>query len=102
MTEELQRRVLREAGVPPVRMSAALFVLRSAAQLWPRDAELRQISLQVRHNRAERGTLRDGDALPDVPLFPLRPGGAAAAAAVGLRAACAGPAPTLLVAGSFT
>ena len=107
MTEELQQRVLRdEAGVPPARMAAALFALRGAAQLFPRDAELGQISLHVRHNRAERGVLCDGDVLPEVPLFTLRPAAADADAdadaATSLRAVCAGTQPTLLVAGSFT
>ena len=104
MTEELQQRVLRdEAGVPPAHMAAALFALRGAAQLFPRDAELRRIPLYVRHNRAEQGTLRAGDALPEVPLFPLRPAAAANDdAATSLRAVCAGMQPTLLVAGSFT
>ena len=104
VTEELQQRVLRdEAGVPPARMAAALFALRSAAQLFPRDADLRSIPLYVRHNRAERGALRDGDALPEVPLFPLRPAANAAAdGATSLRAVCAGTQPTLLVVGSFT
>ena len=97
MTEELQQRVLRdEAGVPPARMAAALFALRGAAQLFPRDAELRRIPLYVRHNRAEQGALRAGDALP------LRPASEAADAATSLRAVCAGTQPTLLVAGSFT
>ena len=104
VTEELQQRVLRdEAGVPPAHMAAALFALRGAAQLFPRDAELRRIPLYVRHNRAEQGTLRAGDALPEVPLFPLRPAAAANDdAATSLRAVCAGMQPTLLVAGSFT
>ena len=54
---------------------------------------------------AAQGALRPGDALPDVRLFPLSdapPPSAAAAAATSLRAACAGPQPTLLVAGSWT
>lgn len=112
VTEALQRRLLREeAGVPPERTAAALFALRAAAQLFPRDAELRSIPLYVRHNRAAQGGLREGDAVPDVPLHTLRSGGAALAQAavhgtvagtVSLRAACAGPLPTLLVAGSWT
>ena len=65
MTEELQQRVLRdEAGVPPARMAAALFALRGAAQLFPRDAELCRIPLYVRHNRAEHA-LGDGAALSE-------------------------------------
>ena len=99
MTAALQERVLAERGVPPVRMIAALHLLRSASQLFP---QLRHLSLYVRHNRAEQGALRAGDALPEVPLFPLRPASEAADAATSLRAVCAGTQPTLLVAGSFT
>ena len=111
MTEALQRRLLREeAGVSPERTAAALFALRAAAQLFPGDAELRAIPLYVRNNRAARGDLRQGDAVPDVPLHTLRSGAAlaqaalrgTAAGAVSLRTACAGPLPTLLVAGSWT
>ena len=62
-------------------------------------------------NRAEQGSLREGDELPDVPLFPLRPppspadspaGLESRCGATSLRAACAGTQPILLVAGSFT
>lgn len=97
VTEALQKRLLREAGVPRERMAAALFALRAAAQLFPGDAELCSIPLYVRHNRAAQGSLREGDAVPDVLLHPLRRDGA-----LSLRAACAGPLPTLLVAGSWT
>ena len=97
VTEALQRRLLREAGVAPERAAAALFALRAAAQLFPCDAELRSIPLYVRNNRAAQGSLREGDAVPDVLLHR-----GAAAHAVSLRTACAGPLPTLLVAGSWT
>lgn len=99
MTDELQRRVLRDVGVPPPRMAAALFAMRAASQLFPDDAEVQQTSLYVRCNRAAPGNLRAGDALPDVPLYSLQP---ADCERTSLRAACAGPAPTLLVAGSWT
>ena len=85
-------------AVPQDRMAAALYVLRSASQLFPADTELRRLSLYVRHNRAAQGSLRAGDAAPDVPLHAPRAGGPATT----LRAACAAPRPTLLVAGSFT
>ena len=98
VTDALQQRVLTELGVPPDRMAAALFVLRAASQLFPDDAELRQLPLYVRHNRAQLGTLRPGDALPDVPLFSPDATGAATT----LREACDGPQPTLVVAGSWT
>lgn len=94
VTDELQRRVLVRAGVPPERMTAALFVLRAASQLFP-EAALAQIPLQVRHNRACEGRLREGDWLVDVPLHRLTAG------ETSLCDACAGV-PTLLVAGSFT
>jgi len=100
VTEELQRRVLHaEVAVPPERMAAALFAMRAASQLFPDDDDVQQASLYVRHNRARFGTLQPGDALPDVPLYAPEPGGAESTS---LRAACAGPAPTLLVAGSWT
>ena len=98
VTDALQKRVLREGGVPPARMAAALFALRAAAQLLPHEPELAAIPLYVRHNRAAQGSLRAGDAAPDVPLHAPRAGGPATT----LRAACAAPRPTLLVAGSFT
>jgi len=96
VTAALQQRLLREAGVPVERMAAALWLLRSAAALFPHEAELAAIPLHVRHNRARQGSLVVGDAAPDVPLHPL-----ADAAPISLLAACA-DAPTLLVAGSFT
>lgn len=98
VTDALQQRVLTEFGVPPERMAAALFVLRAASQLFPDDAELRQLSLHVRHNRAQRGALRPGDALPDVPLFSPEATGVTTT----LREACDGPQPTLVVAGSWS
>ena len=98
VTDMLQRRVLARANVPVERMTAALFALRAASQLFPE--ELLTIPLQVRHNRAARGCLCEGDSLVDVPLHPL-----AAVheqeGAVSLAEACA-ELPTLLVAGSFT
>ena len=101
VTEGLQERVLQEVcAVPPERMAAALYLLRAASQLFAEDDELRQISLYVRHNRAEQGCLRPSEALTDVPLHS--PSAVAAASTTSLRAACAGPHPTLLVAGSFT
>ena len=98
MTDALQRRVLADAGVPERRMAAALFALRAASQLFPHDAELAAIPLYVRHNHATAGTLRSGDQLPELPLHTLQPTGATTS----LRASCAGPLPTLLVAGSWT
>ena len=97
VTEELQKRVLRQHGVPPARLAAALYLLRTATQLFPHDDELQRIPLYVRHNRAEQGDLQPGDPLPSVTLHSLQSG-----APTTLACACDGPQPTLLVAGSFT
>jgi hypothetical protein len=99
VTEKLQRSVLKAAGVSESRMTPALFVLRCAAQLFPDDAELRQISLYVRNNRARQGHLRPGDLPPDVALHPLA--GGEGVASVSPIEICAGQ-PTLLVAGSWS
>ena len=71
VTSELQESVLEAAGVAPEQMGPALWLLRSAAQLWPEDVELQKISCWVRHNRAAAGTLCVGDAPPDLPLHPM-------------------------------
>ena len=105
VTEELQRRVLAGAGVPPERMTAALYVLRAASQLFPGDEDVQRISLYARHNRASAGTLKAGDELPDAPLYAAAqppPEGTEEEAPLSLRAVCAGPEPTLLVAGSWS
>jgi len=102
VTEALQLRVLTAAGVSPERMRAALFLLRCGAQLFPRDEEMQQLSLYVRHNRASAGNLTEGDALVDVPLYTL-PNSGGDSAPTSLRKACAnGGLPTLVVGGSFT
>lgn len=106
VTSRMQERVVREVGVPSERQAAALWLLRSAASLWPDDDELRAVSCWVRHNRARAGDLSEGDLAPDLPLFPLTDEAAlasssAATAISSVRHACAGK-PTLLVAGSFT
>jgi len=111
VTAALQEEVLREGGVSPAQMAPALWLLRSAAQLWPEDEELRTISCWVRHNRAAAGTLRVGMPAPDLPLYPivgLDAGSASGSApsppsapSSSVRRVCAGK-PTLLVAGSFS
>jgi len=94
----MQERLVQAAGVPAERAAAALWLLRSASQLWPEDAELQAISCWVRHNRAAAGTLAVGDAAPDLPLHSIH---SSAAPATSVLQACAGK-PTLLVGGSFT
>ena len=67
VTDALQRRLLADAGgVAPERMAAALFAPRVAGELFP---SLAPLSLYRRHNRAAAGTLREGDAPVDVPLY---------------------------------
>lgn len=99
VTETLQQNLLREAGVPSERMAASLFLMRAASQLFEDDPELcgpRAISLYVRHQRAERGLLRAGDAAPDLPLHHLD------GTTTSVTVMCSGASRTLLVAGSFT
>jgi len=96
VTDALQRRLLADTGgVAPERMAAALFALRAAGELFP---SLAPLSLYRRHNRAAVGTLREGDAPPDVPLYLAADG-----APTSLHAACAADGlPSLVVAGSWT
>ena len=70
------------------------------AAMRPDDAELRQISTWVRHNRAAAGSLQVVDAAPDLPLHSIGLPESPAATSSVLRA-CDGK-PTLLVAGSLT
>lgn len=58
-----RRRVLHESGCPDD--DRWLLALRTATHRHP---ELAGVPLYVRHNRAERGHLRVGDAAPDAPL----------------------------------
>ena len=46
-------------------------ILRSAHQLYNNDEEFRNLSLYVRHNRAQKGDLKIGDRAIDVQLLNL-------------------------------
>ena len=103
VTDELQRRLLREAGVPPEREAAALRALRAATYTYP---ALASIPLYRRFQRARAGDLAPGDAVPDVRLLTahgvattLLAG--AAACRVG-RDGIAAPLPLLVCAGSVS
>ena len=103
VTDALQRRLLRDAGVPPEREAAALRALRAATYTYP---ALAAIPLYRRFQRARAGELSPGDAAPDVRL--LTPSGAATTLLAG-AAACrvgadgiAAPLPLLLCAGSVS
>lgn len=65
VAEEIQRQVCREFGVEEHRMAEGLRLLRAAALRHP------ELAIYVRYNRCERGSLREGDACPNVPLFDL-------------------------------
>jgi hypothetical protein len=105
VTDALQRRLLREAGVPPLSEAAALRALRAATHTYP---ALASIPLYVRHQRARAGELAPGPAAPDVPLLTLAGERTSLlAAAQQLRAppagsAARGPLPLLLCAGSVS
>lgn len=88
VTLRLQRRVLREAGLGdgPGNLRA----LQTAALRFP---ELAEEALQVRFNRAGRGTLRVGDPAPDCPL---------SGTTVSALASAASPRALVLVAGSYS
>ena len=65
VAEEIQRQVCREFKVQPHHMVEALRQLRSAALRHP------ELAIYVRYNRCERGSLREGDPCPNVPLYDL-------------------------------
>lgn len=97
VTRTLQETLLREAGVPPERMAAALHLLRGAAHIVGADALGDALPLYVRHNRATAGRLREGDRIPSaLRLHQLDGTPLALGEAVGRGV------PTLLVAGSWT
>lgn len=109
-TRELQRRLLRAAGVPRERMAAALHLLRSAAQLFGAAALGDALPLYARHNLASEGALRQGDTIPPSPLLlhPIDGGDGGALLLASVLGGAAGSThrgssvPTLLVAGSWT
>jgi hypothetical protein len=103
VTDALQRRLLRQRGVPPEREAAALRALRAATHTFP---ALAAIPLYRRFQRARAGALAPGDAPPDVPLLAadgsrttLLSGVAAARAPADGRAT---PLPLLICAGSVS
>lgn len=103
VTDELQRRLICEAGVPAERQAAALRAMRAATYTFP---ALASIPLYRRFQRARAGELAPGDAAPDVRL--LTASGAATTLLAGTAAWRAGsdgiaaPLPMLLCAGSLS
>ena len=103
VTDRLQRRLLREAGVPPLQEADALRALRAATYTFP---ALASIPLYRRYQRARAGDLLVGHAPPNVPR--LTADGAATTLLAGTAAARAprdgraAPLPLLLAAGSVS
>ena len=104
VTDALQRRLIRQAGVPAEREAAALRALRAATYTFP---SLASIPIYRRFQRARAGTLAPGDAAPDVRV--LTPHDARATTLLAGTAACRAPSdggveplPLLLCAGSVS
>jgi hypothetical protein len=68
VVEDLQRRVVKEFGLP---IEVGLEAIRCAETLLPGDPEVKVLSLYRRHNRCVDGDLKVGDVAPDVELYTL-------------------------------
>jgi len=69
--------------------------LRSDHQLYD-DDEFHQLSLYVRHNRAQQGHLKVGDQATDIQLLTMN------GELVSLLSYCHSNRPLLIIAGSYT
>ena len=69
--------------------------MRSAHQLYDND-EFHQLSLYVRHNRAQQGNLKVGDQAIDIQLLNMN------GEFVSLLSHCHPHRPLLIIAGSYT
>ncbi|KAK3236200.1 hypothetical protein CYMTET_53645 [Cymbomonas tetramitiformis] len=74
ITERLQIRALVQTGVILPSSSSqdvkqALIALHNARFQYAQDPTVNAITVYQRQNRSRQGTLRLGDAAPDVPLF---------------------------------
>ena len=101
--EELEGAAAKE--LPAFAVAAGVHQLRLAGHT---DPVCRDISLYWRHNRVAAGTLRSGDAAPNVELFEAR-AAAAGVGAPGLVATtlhalvrAAAPRPLVVVGGSYS
>lgn len=93
VTDALQRRVVREAGVPLMHESTALRQLRTAPRVHP---DLAHLAIHYKYQRVRMGDLREGDVVPDVALATLD------GAATSLHALLHPQRPTVLLAGSHS
>jgi hypothetical protein len=70
--------------------------LRSVHQSYSNDDELHNLSLYVRHNRAQQGNLKIGDRATDIQLLNMN------GEFVPLLSHCHPNRPLLIIAGSYT
>lgn len=96
VAHDLQVEVLREFGVTDAQIGRALHELRTFANRHP------ELALYVRHNRARRGELREGDECPSVPLAELAGTGVGAPRPLLEFGGSAGGKPLVLIAGSYS
>ncbi|KAK9867669.1 hypothetical protein WJX84_003907 [Apatococcus fuscideae] len=68
VTIKLQEQVMREHGVSPFNMQAALRCFRSGPHEYP---DLKPLALYHRHQRSREGPLCEGDLVPNVLLLNL-------------------------------
>ena len=77
-------------------MTAHCSILRSAHQLYANDNEFHNLSLYVRHNRAQQGNLKLGDRAVDIQLLNMD------GQFVSLLSHSHSNRPLLIIAGSYT
>lgn len=94
-TEEEIQRGLRYTFISSLIHFFRFSILRSAHQIY-NDEEFHQLSLYVRHNRAQQGHLVVGDRATDVQLLKLT------GESVSLLSHCHSHRPLLIIAGSYT
>ncbi len=70
--------------------------MRSVHQSYSNDDELHNLSLYVRHNRAQQGNLKIGDRATDIQLLNMN------GEFVPLLSHCHPNRPLLIIAGSYT
>jgi hypothetical protein len=66
VTEELQKRVVREFGIEDIEYG--LTNIRIAHVLYPNEQDFKEIPLYVKYNRCRQGNLHCGDYVPHVDL----------------------------------
>jgi hypothetical protein len=95
VTDGLQRRVLRDAGVHEQQLEEALSDFRAAPYHYP---NLKQIPIYHKFQRSRQGPLNEGDPVPEnLNLVDLSSGGIA-----NFTALASGPRPIVILAGSWT